>query len=126
MLGYEIEEMVGRKSVDFLSDASREYARKVTLPQFFRTGIMHIVAYDFVSADGELVPVLLSGMAEYDDQGRFVRSLAVMFDNSEAQRAAAQLRQQHRLDAIGSLVGGVSRQWFAGGRLAPDQTGGPA
>ncbi|MGP6087179.1 ATP-binding protein [Antarctobacter jejuensis] len=111
MLGYEVEEMVGRKSTDFLSDASREYARKVVLPEFFRTGSIHNAAYDFVRADGTLVPVLMSAMAEYDDHGEYVRSLAVMFDNSEAQRAAAQMRQQHRLDAIGSLVGGVAHDF---------------
>jgi len=110
-LGYREDEMVGRKSTDFLTDESRHYAKTVVLPRFYEDGSLHNVAYDFVRKDGKLLPVLMSAMAEYDDDGRFVRSLAIMFDNTEATRIASELRQQLRMEAIGGLVGGVAHDF---------------
>ena len=51
-LGYAKEEMIGRKSTDFLTPASQKYANEVVLPQFFRTGSIYNAAYDFVRKDG--------------------------------------------------------------------------
>ncbi|WP_299401779.1 PAS domain-containing hybrid sensor histidine kinase/response regulator [uncultured Roseobacter sp.] len=110
-LGYSVDDMVGRASTDFLSPASKEYAEKVVLPEFFRTGKIYNVEYDFVRKDGQTLPVLMSAMAEYNDGGAYVRSLAVMFDNTEAKHAAAELSQKQRMEAIGSLVGGVAHDF---------------
>jgi PAS domain S-box-containing protein len=110
-LGYEIDEMIGRKSTDFLTEASREYATNIVLPEFFRTGSVYNVSYDFVRKDGDLVPVLMSAIAEYDGNADYVRSLAIMFDNSEAKRIESEFNKKQRLDAIGDLVGGVAHDF---------------
>ncbi len=109
-LGYDIDDMIGRPSVDFLSPQSQE-AAKAILAEFFRTGSIHNVEYDFVARDGSIVPVLMSATAERDEKGEFKRSLAVMFDNAEAKRVQAQLRQKQRMEAIGQLVGGVAHDF---------------
>lgn len=109
-LGYRPEEMVGRKSTAFLTKASQEHAAEI-LPVFFEAGSIHNVDYDCVCANGTILPVLMSAIAEYDSEGRYSRSLAVMFDNTEAKRSAAELRQKHRMDAIGSLVGGIAHDF---------------
>lgn len=110
-LGYRVDEMIGRPSVEFLTEESQRYAREVVLPKFFVSGSITNIAYDFIRKDGKIVPVLMSAIAEYDQDGSYVRSLAIMFDNSEAKRAAAQLQQEQRLDAIGGLVGGVAHDF---------------
>lgn len=110
-LGYREDEMVGRKSTEFLSEESQQYAMNVALPMFYEEGSLHNVAYEFVRKDGKILPVLMSAMAEYDADGRFVRSLAIMFDNTEATRVAQELRQQLRMEAIGGLVGGVAHDF---------------
>jgi PAS domain S-box-containing protein len=84
-LGYRAEEMIGRKSVDFLTPASRKYAEDVTLPKFFETGRMHNIRYVFQDSDGEPVPVIMSAVA-LTDEGDFGRSIAVMFDNGIAEK----------------------------------------
>lgn len=111
MLGFEIEEMIGRKSLVFLTKESQEYAANVAMPKFFADGSIHNVEYDFVRKDGKVVPVLMSAVAVFNEEGEFLRSLAVMFDNTEAKRAAAELQQKHRMDAIGQLVGGVAHDF---------------
>ena len=110
-LGYDIDEMVGRKSVEFLTEASRKFAADTVLPEFFKTGSIHNIPYDFVRKDGTTLPVLMSAIAEYDEAGSFARSLAVMFDNTEAKRVEAELRRKQREDAVGDLVGGIAHDF---------------
>lgn len=110
-LGYASDELVGRKSVEFLTEESQTYAKDVVLPEFFRTGSIYNIPYDFVRKDGKILPVLMSAIAQYDEEGEYVRSLAIMFDNTEAKRVAAELEQKHRMDAIGGLVGGVAHDF---------------
>lgn len=60
LLGYNADEVIGRRSVEFLTEESRNYATDVALPEFWRRSIIHDVAYDFVHKNGDIVPVLLS------------------------------------------------------------------
>ncbi|OHC61623.1 MAG: hypothetical protein A2040_10875 [Rhodocyclales bacterium GWA2_65_19] len=78
--GYASDEVIGRKSSDFLTEASRRYAIEVVLPEFFRTGSCVDVPYQFVAKDGRILDVLLSAFGERDADNRIVRSLAVMTD----------------------------------------------
>ena len=80
VLGYPREEIVGRKSVEFLTKESRRYAETVALPEFWSTGEARNVSFQFVRKDGEIVDVLLSAVAEADRAGRSGRSLAVLTD----------------------------------------------
>ncbi|GGF26114.1 hypothetical protein GCM10011611_35210 [Aliidongia dinghuensis] len=91
-LGYSREEVIGRRSTEFLTEESRRYAREVVLPEFFRTGVCMDIPYQLIRKDGSLIDVLLSGVGERDQSGRIVRSLAVMVDVTERNRAEAALR----------------------------------
>ena len=110
-LGYDVSEMLGRKSTDFLTPSSADYAKNVVLPRFFETGSIYNIEYDFVRKNGEILPVLMSAIAQYDKNGKFLRSLAIMFDNSEAKRISAKLLQSQRTEAVGRLVGGVAHDF---------------
>jgi len=91
-LGYAEEEVIGRPSVDFLTDESARHAREEVLPDFFRTGQCSNVSYQVVRADGSVIDVLLSAVAQYDDDGNIEHSLAVMADVTEQRRAEAEYR----------------------------------
>ena len=58
-LGYEREEVLGRKSIDFLTEESRAMAISDTLPLFWRVGSARSVGHQFVRKDGEPLEVLL-------------------------------------------------------------------
>ena len=94
VLGYTREEMVGRKSVEFLTDASRDKAIKEVLPGFRETGTVDNVEYEFVRKDGSIMPVVMSASSVLDKEGNFQRSLAIMFDNSEAVQSRAELMRK--------------------------------
>ncbi len=91
-LGYGRDEVIGRKSTEFLSESSRRHAEDVVLPEFFRRGFSKDVSYRFRKKNGEMIDVLLSAIAERDAEGRVKRSLAVLMDVTELKRAEDQLK----------------------------------
>lgn len=103
-LGYETHEMIGRASVEFLTPESRIKAETDTLLRFMSTRQIHNVSYDFVKKNGRILPVILSATAEFDTNGRYVRSLAVIFDNTEAALAHDALREKAKQAEAASLA----------------------
>lgn len=94
-LGYDREEVIGRKSTDFLSTESRKRATEQVLPEFFETGICDTIPLEFICRDGSRLPVELSAILDSDGlEG--ARSLAVLDDVSERKRAQAALEQRNR------------------------------
>jgi diguanylate cyclase len=96
-LGYTREEVIGRPSVDFLTPASREFARTEVLPRFFALGHCENVAYQMITRSGAVIDVLLSAILERDACGRPLRSIAVTQDVSQrrgAERALLEERQR--------------------------------
>ncbi|GFO64992.1 PAS domain S-box protein [Geomonas paludis] len=93
VLGYSREEVLGRRSIDFLTPASQRYAVETVLPQFFRDGYCRNVEYQLVKKNGAVIDVLLSAAAERDAQGAVSRSLAVMIDVTEWKAAEKALKE---------------------------------
>ncbi|OGU04736.1 MAG: hypothetical protein A2075_16395 [Geobacteraceae bacterium GWC2_58_44] len=86
VLGYRRDEVIGRKSTEFLTEASRRYAEEVVLPEYFRSGFCTNVPYQIVTKGGKILDIVLSATAERDDAGEVVRSLAVLADVTEKKR----------------------------------------
>jgi PAS domain S-box-containing protein len=91
-LGYERAEVIGRKSLEFLTSESQKYAQEVVLPEFFRMGMCKNVPYQFIKKNGEIMDVLLSAIAEKDAAGNIARSLAVLIDVTDRKQAEEALR----------------------------------
>ena len=95
-LGYERSEVLGRKTSEFLTEESRRYAEEVVLPEFFLTGVCKDISYRFVKKNGEIMDTLLSAIVERNDEGKVVRSLAVMIDVTERIRAEKKIEALNR------------------------------
>src|SRR5579883_1056905 len=103
-LGYTRSEVLGRKSVEFMTPASRHYAETVVLPDYFKTGVCADVPYQFVRKNGEIRDVLLSAIAERDTDGSIIRSLAVLTDITERKRAEQASDRERRLFTSGPVT----------------------
>ena len=77
-LGYTRDEVIGRKSSEFLTEASCQYANEQVLPAFFITGKCTDIPYQFVKKSGQVIDVLLSANCERDGNGEVFRSISVM------------------------------------------------
>lgn len=110
-LGYSVAELLGKPMLDFLTPESRVYAKEIAIPAFRKYGNATDIEYDFVCKNGDILPIVMAAIAEYDNGGTFVRSLAISFDNSNARKIAKELQRKHSKDAIGDLVGGVAHDF---------------
>lgn len=96
VLDYERSEAIGRRSIDFLTEASRLYATEVALPEFLKTRIAKDVPYQMVKKSGEVKDVLLSAIAVRDEAGELSSTLAFMVDVTERKKAEEALRRLNK------------------------------
>ncbi len=94
-LGYELNEVIGRRIPEFLTQASRQDAENIFLREFFKTGFLKEKELQFVKKNGEIIDVLLSAIAERDANGEIVRSMAVLVDVTERKQAKEALQKAH-------------------------------
>jgi PAS domain S-box-containing protein len=92
-LGYAREEVMGRKVTDFMTPESKVLAEQVVIPKFLATGFCKDVAYKFIKKDGQIIDVLLSGIAERDIDGHIRRSIAALVDVTEIKRIEKELKK---------------------------------
>jgi PAS domain S-box-containing protein len=93
LLGYQREEVVGRRLTDFFTESSRRYAEAVVIPEFFKTGVCKDIPYQFIKKNGEMVDILLSAITDRAEGGKPIRSLAVSIDVTERKRAEEALQR---------------------------------
>lgn len=104
-MGYRRDEVIGRKSVDFLDPESQKRAIELSLPELFETGRNTNIPYRFLHKDGRPVDVLLSSFLERDEKGRPLRSYAVMTDVTPLRVAYEQLERSNReLDRFATVA----------------------
>ena len=95
-LGYTRDEVIGRRSTEFLTEASQRHAADVVVPEFMRRGEVRNVEYQFVRKDGSVLDGLLSATSERDANGDVLRSLAVTTDITDRKRAEVELTRLNR------------------------------
>ncbi|HCW09188.1 MAG TPA: hypothetical protein DGG95_17665, partial [Cytophagales bacterium] len=84
-MGYTREEVLGKKSTDFLTEESRVKAREIDIPELFKTGKVNNVEHQFRTKDGQILDTLLSASREYEN-GKVFKAMAVITDISEKKK----------------------------------------
>ena len=118
-LGYERDDMIGKRPSDFVSDESAERIEKELLPTLRRTGRLENKSIAFVARDGEVVNCLTNSLVERSSDGAFVRTIAMYSEATDQSRADWKYRQLYRatpamlhtVDAKGSLIT-VTEHWL--------------
>lgn len=93
-LGYSREEVVDKKSTEFMTEASKKYARDVVLPEFWKKGYCDAVPHGFVSKDGRVIDIELSGVKDRagDPSGH---GLGVLIDVTERNAAFSEIERKN-------------------------------
>jgi len=111
-LGYARQDMVGRRTDEFVTTESAQRIDNELLPTLRRTGRLENKPVDFVAKSGEIVRCLTNSLVEHDPDGAFVRTVAIYSERSDQARADWKYRQLYRstpamlhtVDADGRIV----------------------
>lgn len=97
IFGFEREEVIGRKSTDFLTEESRRYFLEAIAPQFFETGICRDVPCQLKRKNGEIVEAILSANVIKNAKGNFLGSHASITDITKFRQVENSLRDSEEI-----------------------------
>ncbi len=118
-LGFDREEMVGRSPEDFTTLESAARVRDELRPALRRTGKLENKPISFVTKSGDVVDCLSNAIVEYDQEGEFLRTVAMYSEVSDQARVNFKYRtlyratpaMLHTVDGNGLLVT-VTDHWL--------------
>jgi PAS domain S-box-containing protein len=118
-LGFDREEMVGRSPEDFTTPESAARIRDELRPALRRTGKLENKPISFVTKSGDVVDCLSNAIVEYDQEGEFLRTVAMYSEVSDQARVNFKYRtlyratpaMLHTVDGDGLLVT-VTDHWL--------------
>lgn len=91
-MGYCKQEVIGRKSLEFLTSKSQQLFFD-HFPSFKEKGEIYNIPYQMIKKNGEIMDVLLSAISERNKDGSMKRSLAVIVDITEQKKAEEELKK---------------------------------
>jgi two-component system, sensor histidine kinase and response regulator len=94
-MGFSREDVIGKKSISFLTSESQNRA-KALMPALFEHGHIENIEHQFVGKDGEVIDVLLSAIVERGPDGGIRRTLVVCQNITEQKKARHALRESER------------------------------
>lgn len=92
--GYAEDEVIGRRSTEFLTEESRRHAVEEVLPMFWREGQIDRIPYTFLTKAGEPVEIEMSAIIDVSSGQS--RTLALLEDVTERNRASRALEERNR------------------------------
>ena len=119
-LGYSTNDVLGHKSVDFLTDQSRAQASTDILPLFWSVGSTRSIGYRVVRRDGRAISVLLDGEAMDDGEGGVfgLAALRAPDDQTQWQQASATLATLQKIGQVRRQLEGLLSTQEAGQGIA--------
>lgn len=93
VLGYSRTEVLGRPSVEFMTEESRQAAIQVNIPRMLKDGYIRDAQYQFIKKNGELVDVMISAIVVKNADDQIDRILGVLLDVTERLQYEEALRR---------------------------------
>ncbi len=91
-MGYDRNEVIGKSPYEFMVEEPKGVV-EANVDKLFKDGFIRNVEYQYVKKSGEVMDVLLSAVAEYDEDGKFERSITGMLDVTDLKVAERKLQE---------------------------------
>ena len=95
-LGYERQDMIGKRPGDFVTAESAARIENELLPKLRRTGKLENKPIAFLTRDGEVVNCMANSLVEHSSDGSFIRTVAMYTEVADQQRADWKYRRLYR------------------------------
>ncbi|MDH4073094.1 MAG: sigma 54-interacting transcriptional regulator, partial [Gammaproteobacteria bacterium] len=95
-LGFERDDMIGRRPADFVTAESATQIETEFLPVLRRTGRLENKPINFIAHDGDVVRCLVNSLVERSEDGRFVRTVAMYTEISGQAKIDQKYRHLYR------------------------------
>ncbi|MDH3347586.1 MAG: PAS domain S-box protein [Desulfobulbaceae bacterium] len=111
ILGYTPEEVIGKSAFDIIPPSNREVVAKEFAS--LKEARLPFASLENVNQhkNGKLVTLESSGVPIIDSKGNFCGYRGIDRDISERKMYESQLRQAHKMEAIGTLSGGIAHDF---------------
>ena len=106
--GYSRDVLIGTDFSDYFTDPERARAGYRLV---FKDGLVRDYELEIRHQDGHVTPVLYNASVYRDGAGKVVGVFAAARDITEHKQMNEQLRQAHKMEAIGTLAGGIAHDF---------------
>ena len=86
-MGYQWHEVIGRQTLEFMTESTRNDVTRKVLPMLRQTGTIHDFEYQLIKKSGEVIDVALTAVSDLDEDGRIIRTLSMLLPISDRKRA---------------------------------------
>jgi formate hydrogenlyase transcriptional activator len=86
-MGYQWHEVMGRQTLEFMTEATRNAVNRKVLPILRQDGTIHDFEYQLIKKSGEVIDVALTAVSDLDEDGRIIRTLSMLLPISDRKRA---------------------------------------
>ncbi len=111
MLGYDLPEVIGSHYMDYIHESQSQVAKE-KMSQLI-DGLINTVSLErlYKRKDGSTFWGHLFGNRLYHSDGSFQSLVGIIYDMTEQKKLAQQLQQSQKMEAIGTLAGGIAHNF---------------